>query len=113
MFKPKEVFYEKDIENYELGKYLLNQYKSMQIPCHQIESHNNIPEMRQKENCEFPQMKQNLIIGVRKTHTFVENNKISDYLVPYTSSGCIAMCLYCYLVCNFNKCSYLQIFVNI
>ena len=23
--------------------------------------------------------------------------KISNYLVPYTSSGCIAMCLYCYL----------------
>ncbi len=22
------------------------------------------------------------------------------------------MCLYCYLVCNFNKCSYLRIFVN-
>lgn len=112
MFKPKEVYYEKEAENYELGKTLLNQYKLMQIPCHQIESHNNIPEMRQKENCEFPQMKQNLIIGVRKTHKFVENNKISDYLVPYTSSGCIAMCLYCYLVCNFNKCSYLRIFVN-
>ena len=26
--------------------------------------------------------------------------------------GCIAMCLYCYLVCNFNKCSYLRLFVN-
>ena len=22
------------------------------------------------------------------------------------------MCLYCYLVCNFNKCSYLRVFVN-
>lgn len=22
------------------------------------------------------------------------------------------MCLYCYLVCNFNKCSYLRLFVN-
>ena len=57
-------------------------------------------------------MKQNLIIGVRKTHKFVENHKTSDYLVPYTSSGCIAMCLYCYLVCNYNKCSYLRLFVN-
>ncbi len=68
--------------------------------------------MRKKENKEFPKMKRNLIIGIRKTHRFVPNNKISDYLVPYTSSGCTAMCLYCYLVCNYNKCAYLRIFVN-
>ena len=42
--------------------------------------------MRKKENKEFPRMKQNLIIGIRKTHKFVENHKTSDYLVPYTSS---------------------------
>ena len=49
---------------------------------------------------------------MRKTHKFVENHKTSDYLVPYTSSGCTAMCMYCYLVCNYNKCAYLRIFVN-
>ena len=57
-------------------------------------------------------MKGNLIIGVRKTHRFVPNHKISDFLVPYTSSGCIAACMYCYLVCNYNKCAYLRLFVN-
>ena len=112
MFLPKRVLYEKDSENYELGQYLLNLYKSKGIKCDVIENHNNIEEMRKKENSEFRDMKQNLIIGIRKTHKFVENHKISDYLVPYTSSGCIAMCLYCYLVCNFNKCSYLRLFVN-
>ncbi len=112
MFLPKRVLYEKDSENYELGKYLLELYKSKDIPCDIIENHNNIEEMRKKENSEFKDMKQNLIIGIRKTHKFVENHKVSDYLVPYTSSGCIASCLYCYLVCNFNKCSYLRLFVN-
>ena len=77
-----------------------------------IENHNNIEEMRKKQNSEFPDMKRNLIIGVRKTHKFVENHKTSDYLVPYTSSGCTAMCMYCYLVCNYNKCAYLRLFVN-
>mgnify|MGYP000886960345 CR=1 FL=1 len=43
---------------------------------------------------------------------YVENHKVSDWLVPYTSSGCRAMCLYCYLVCNYNKCAYLRLFVN-
>lgn len=42
----------------------------------------------------------------------IENHKTSDYLVPYTSSGCTASCMYCYLVCNYNKCAYLRLFVN-
>ena len=112
MFLPREVFFEKDIENYELGRKLLERYREKGIKCIQIESHNNIEEMRKKENKEFPRMKQNLIIGIRKTHKFVENHKTSDYLVPYTSSGCTAMCMYCYLVCNYNKCAYLRLFVN-
>ena len=86
MFLPKGVYYEKDAENYELGKRLLNQYKKNGVPCYEIENHNNIEEMRTKQNSEFRNMKQNIIIGVRKTHKFVENHKVSDYLVPYTSS---------------------------
>lgn len=112
MFLPKAIYYEKESENYELGKKLLDQYRKKDIPCIEIENHNNIEEMRKKQNSEFPSMKQNLIIGIRKTHKFVPNHKTSDFLVPYTSSGCIAMCLYCYLVCNYNKCAYLRLFVN-
>ena len=110
MFKPKTIFYEKEIENYELGKQLMDKYK--EIPKIEITNHNNIEELRKKENKEFLELKRNLILGVRKTHKFVENHKISDYLVPYTSSGCTASCMYCYLVCNYNKCSYLRLFVN-
>ena len=110
MFKPKTIFYEKKIENYQLGKELLEKYN--EIPKVVIENHNNIEELRKSENKEFLMLKQNLIIGVRKTHKFVENHKTSDYLVPYTSSGCTASCMYCYLVCNYNKCSYLRLFVN-
>ena len=110
MFKPKAIYYEKDIENYELGKQLLEKYK--EVPKVIIQNHNNIEEMRKKQNSEFADMKRNLIIGIRKTHKFVENHKTSDFLVPYTSSGCTAMCMYCYLVCNYNKCAYLRLFVN-
>lgn len=110
MFKPKAIYYEQEIENYELGNELLNKYK--EVPKIIIENHNNIEEMRKKQNAEFMDMKRNLIIGVRKTHKFVENHKTSDYLVPYTSSGCTAACMYCYLVCNYNKCAYLRLFVN-
>lgn len=110
MFKPKEILYEENIKNYELGRELLDKYKD--VPMKVIENHNNIPEMRGKQNSEFVDIKKNLIIGIRKTHNFVPNHKTSDFLVPYTSSGCTAMCMYCYLVCNYNKCSYLRLFVN-
>lgn len=110
IFKPKAIYYEREIENYNLGKELMKKYEG--VPKFVIDNHNNIEEMRNKSNKEFMHMKQNLIIGVRKTHKFVENHKVSDYLVPYTSSGCTAACMYCYLVCNYNKCAYLRLFVN-
>ncbi len=110
MFKPQEIYYENGIEDYELGKELMEKFKD--VPKILIENHNNIEEMRKKSNKEFPNMKRNLIIGVRKTHKYTENHKVSDYLVPYTSSGCTASCMYCYLVCNYNKCAYLRLFVN-
>lgn len=110
MFKPKAIYFEKEVGEYPLGKELLEKYKD--VPKIEIASHNAIEEMRKKDNKEFADMKRNLIIGVRKTHKFVENHKVSDYLVPYTSSGCTAACMYCYLVCNYNKCAYLRLFVN-
>ena len=110
MFIPDAIYFEKNIDKYPLGKELLEKYR--EAPKIQIENHNNIEEMRKKSNKDFPMMKRNLIIGTRKTHRFVENHKVSDFLVPYTSSGCIASCLYCYLVCNYNKCAYLRLFVN-
>jgi spore photoproduct lyase len=105
-----KVYYEPDALNYELGKMLRSKYKD--LTWVEIESHNRIPELTSSDNKDFPKLKRLLIIGIRKTHKYVENHKVSDWLVPYTSSGCRAMCLYCYLVCNYNKCSYLRLFVN-
>ena len=107
---PDIIYYEPESMNYELGKLLHDKYASSKWI--EIQSHNDIPELRSASNSAFPQMKQYLVIGVRKTHKYVENHKVSDYLVPYTSSGCVASCLYCYLVCNYNKCAYLRLFVN-
>lgn len=104
------VYYEPGSLSYELGKQLKDEFSD--LPWIPIENHNSIKDMREKENSEFSKMKRNLIVGTRKTHKYVENHKVSDYLVPYTSSGCTAMCLYCYLVCNYNKCAYLRLFVN-
>lgn len=108
--RPSKIYFEPSVLDYALGKQLQDKYQDIEwVP---IESHNNIEELRTKSNTEFVNLKHLLILGTRKTHKYSENYKVSDYLVPYTSSGCTAMCLYCYLVCNYNKCSYLRIFVN-
>lgn len=109
--KPKRIYYEADVVKYELGKKLLEKYKD--VMAIEIESHNRIKELQERPNSDFVEMKRYIIIGIRKTHKYVPNKKSSDFLVPYTSSGCSAMCLYCYLVCNYNKCSYLRLFVNV
>lgn len=104
------VYYEPDVLNYQLGMLLQSKYAD--LPWIPIENHNRIPEMTAAPNQDFPRLKNHLIVGIRKTHRYVPNHKVSDWLVPYTSSGCKAMCLYCYLVCNYNKCAYLRLFVN-
>ncbi len=110
LLQPTKIYYEPASLDYELGQTLYKKFPD--VPWIPIENHNNIEELRSNENSKFPEMKQFLILGIRKTHKYVPNSKSSDFLVPYTSSGCSAMCLYCYLVCNYNKCSYLRLFVN-
>lgn len=111
-FIPLRVYYEEAVEEYELGKELLYRYKSMDIPLIPIEAHHRIDELRHRPNREFTKMKKYLILGTRKTIKLTPNDKSADYIVPFTSSGCAASCLYCYLVCNFNTNSYLRVFVN-
>ena len=83
------VYYEPDALNYKLGKMLQSKYAD--LPWVEIENHNRIPELMAADNRDFPKLKSHLIIGVRKTHKYVPNHKVSDWLVPYTSSGCRAM----------------------
>ena len=104
------VYYEPRAMEYKLGRILREKYAH--LPWLEIESHNRIPAFTSAQNKDFTKLKQHLIVGIRKTHKYVENHKVSDFLVPFTSSGCRAMCMYCYLVCNYNKCSYLRLFVN-
>ena len=109
-FVPKKIYAEKGCENYKLGRTLLEKYKKTDTIW--VDDHNKIPELREKPDADFARMKDYLVLGIRKSLTHRRNNKTSDFLVPYTSSGCSAMCLYCYLVCTYYTSAYLRIFVN-
>lgn len=111
-FLPDRVFYELPVVNYPLGDELLVRYKQLGIPLTPIETHNKIPELRARPEADFGAMKRHLVLGVRKSLAHQPNHKTSDFLVPWTSSGCSAMCLYCYLVCTYFTSAYLRVFVN-
>ena len=50
MFIPNLIYYEKDALNYLLGKELFDKYNEKKIKFIEIENHNNIEELRTKEN---------------------------------------------------------------
>ena len=112
IFKPEKVYFENDVLNYPLGIELIDRYTNLGISLTEIDSHNKIPELRELPDSEFVNMKKYLIIGIRKTLRLIPNTRSADFIVPFTSSGCSAMCLYCYLVCTYFKNSYLRVFVN-
>lgn len=111
-FIPERIYCEPAAADYPLGRELLARYRERGVPITPIESHNRIPELRARPESDFAAMKRYLVLGVRKSLSHTPNAKTSDFLVPYTSSGCAAMCLYCYLVCTFFTGSYLRVFVN-
>ncbi|WP_297632300.1 spore photoproduct lyase family protein [uncultured Clostridium sp.] len=111
-FIPQKVYYEEVVLEYKQGRELLEKYKEMNIETIEIRAHHKIDELRLLPYKEFIRVKKYLVLGKRKTINLTPNDKSSDYIVPFTSTGCSATCLYCYLVCNFENCSYLRIFVN-
>ena len=111
-FIPLRVYYEEVVKEYQQGKEILERYEKINIPLIPIQSHHKIEELRRRPNKEFTKMKKYLILGTRKTIKLTPNDKSGDFIVPFTSSGCTASCLYCYLVCHFNTNSYLRIYMN-
>jgi len=61
-FKPNEIYYEKPILNYELGKILMKKYED--IPKIEIDNHNNIEQMRKKEKYNWQHVQAYSIIAL-------------------------------------------------
>ena len=72
-----KIYFEPQSLDFALGRQLKDKYSG--LPWLPIENHNNIQEMRETGNSEFAKMKRNLIIGIRKTHKYVENQKAVSY----------------------------------
>jgi hypothetical protein len=105
-FVSRRHYYEPAALGYPLGGQLWEKNRGVPwISRRKPQQHRSAAQKSQQRICknEAP-----FSVGVRKSLAHTPNRKVSDFLVPYTSSGCSAMCLYCYLVCNYNKCAYLR-----
>ncbi len=111
-FVPERVLYEEGIFEYKFGHEMFNKFKSENIPMQKIKSHHDVAFVKQAPDENFTAIKKYIVLGVRKSLKLTPNNRSADFIVPFTSSGCSAMCTYCYLVCTFFKGSYLRLFVN-
>ena len=111
LFKPSAIYYEAAVQEYPLagadGAVFRCGYSLIEI-----ENHNRIEQLRAIPDRELVAKKKVLVLGVRKTLRLVPNELSADFIVPFTSSGCPAMCHYCYLMCTFFSNAYLRIFVN-
>jgi spore photoproduct lyase len=112
LFAPAEVYVEKAARDYPLGRALVERYAGLGIPIVEVEAHHRIESLREVPDRMLTRLKRVLVVGVRKSLRIVPNNRSADYIVPFTSSGCAASCLYCYLLCTFFSSSYLRVFVN-
>jgi len=108
LFRPARVLVERAALDYPLGRALAARHR----PYTLVDDHNRIETMRRIPDVELLRKKRTLVIGVRKSLRLVPNRLSADYMVPFTSSGCPAACLYCYLLCTFFSNSYLRVFVN-
>ena len=112
VFDPTAVYAEKGVEGYELGRQLLTRYEQEGKDIIWVDAHHKIPELRGLPDKEYTRLKRLLVLGIRKSLRLVPNERSADFIVPFTSSGCSAFCLYCYLLSTFFTNSYLRVFVN-
>jgi len=112
LFKPSAIYYEAAVQEYPLGRELMDRFAGAGIPLVEIENHSRIEQLRAIPDRELVAKKKVLVLGVRKSLRLVPNELSADFIMPFTSSGCPALCHYCYLMCTFFSNAYLRIFVN-
>lgn len=113
MFIPKRVIFEPASLNYPLGKKLYMQFQKNGTPVSFTSSHNRVTGIPGKTHQEaFREGKNTLVIGVRKSKDFQTCKPSAHFQLPL-STGCAAMCEYCYLMTHMGKKPYLRIYVNV
>lgn len=112
-FMPKRVLFEQDALQYPLGRKLFERFSNTGVEISMLKSHNrvtNIPGRTPQQA--YAEGKNTLVAGVRRTLDFESCKPSAHYQLPL-ATGCMGMCMYCYLNTQLGKKPYMRVYVNI
>jgi len=112
-FEPKRVLFENDALKYPLGRRLFDFFKERNTDIGMLKSHNRvtgIPGSTPRQA--YGEGKSTLVVGVRRTLDFESCKPSAHYQLPL-ATGCMGMCIYCYLNTQLGKKPYMRVYVNI
>ena len=115
MFKPKQVIFEKGIQDYELGRKLYEEFTRKEgVEIIEEAASNRVKTYIEGESkASFYQNgKQTLVVGRKKPGSFQTCKPSADYMLPLVS-GCMGQCEYCYLHTQLGDKPYVRVNVNI
>ncbi len=92
------IYLEPGVENFARGREILERFPDAER--REVRSHWQIPGLHGNEGSadSWVQIKRTvLVLGVRKSFTFRENGRSSDWVAPGFANGCAMACAYCYV----------------
>ncbi|MDD3438846.1 MAG: spore photoproduct lyase [Clostridiaceae bacterium] len=112
-FNPKRVLFEQDALKYPLGRELFDYFKGRDVQTGMLKSHNRVTDIPGKTPAQaYSEGKNTLVVGVRRTLNFESCKPSAHYQLPL-ATGCMGMCMYCYLNTQLGKKPYMRVYVNV
>ncbi|CAM3139077.1 spore photoproduct lyase family protein [Corallococcus sp. ZKHCc1 1396] len=114
LLKVSRIYLEPAVEEHARGREILARFPDAERVV--VPSHQNIPGLfGNAGNVEsWNRIKgSTLVLGVKKTLSFIANDRSSDFIAPSTANGCVMACAYCYVPRNKGYANPVTVFVNI
>ncbi len=112
-FNPKRVLIEQDALKFPLGQKLFELFKEEDVEMSMLKSHNRVTSIPGKTPQQaYSEGKNTLVVGVRRTLSFESCKPSAHYQLPL-ATGCMGMCMYCYLNTQLGKKPYMRVYVNV
>jgi len=112
-FNPKRVLFEQEALKYPMGRKLFDRFNGKDIEIGMLKSHNRVTDIPGKTPQQaYMEGKSTLVVGVRRTLNFESCKPSAHYQLPL-ATGCMGMCMYCYLNTQLGKKPYMRVYVNV
>jgi len=112
-FNPKRVLFEQEALKYPLGRKLFDRFSDGDVEIAMLKSHNRVTDIPGKTPQQaYSEGKRTLVVGIRRTMSFESCKPSAHYQLPL-ATGCMGMCMYCYLNTQLGKKPYMRVYVNV